>query len=146
MDICFLTKTHLLPNQSFDVSPFITINNPFSSSLKKPRGGVSCLISPVFRQYVKSIDKSVDDVIGITLTGDHMIFSTYIPPADSIYFKSEMFSSVANNFMPAVISRIVIGGGDLNCRIGNLIKDVRLHSGEYRDNPDYLILIVMEDY
>ena len=136
MDICFLTETHLLPNQPFNVPPFVTINNPFSKSMKKPRGGVSCLISPDFKQYVKSIEKSADDEIVLILTGDHKIFSSYIPPADSIYFKSEMFSSVAKNFMHVADNRIILGGGDLNCRVGNLMKNVRRTLGEYRDNPD----------
>ena len=125
-DICFLSETHLLPSQSFEVPPFATINNQFKGAVKKPRGGVSCLISPAYKQYIKSIDKSIDDVIEINFIGNHKVFCAYIPPADSIYFKSEMFASVANSFMPLDKHKVIFGGGDLNSRIGNLMNETRL--------------------
>ena len=97
-DICFLTETHLKPEQKFNVPPFITINNPCTGHSKKPRGGVSCLIMPNYMEYVINVDKSLNDMIVLTLLGDHKIFSNYIPPVDSIYFKDEMFTSIANEF------------------------------------------------
>ena len=136
VDICFLTETHLVPGQTFSVPPFITVNNPFSLPTKKARGGVSCLISPTHHKYIKKIDKSSDDVIELTLTGNHKLFSSYIPPSDSLYFTEDLFASIANNFMPVDADHAVIGGGDINCRIGDKMKSRRLASGKYRDNPD----------
>ena len=72
----------------------------------------------------------------ITFTGNHKVFCAKIPPGDSMYFKSEMFASVANNFMPLDSSKVVFGGGDLNSRIGNLMGETSLPRGKYRCNPD----------
>ena len=135
VDICFVTETHLLPEQKFSVHPFITINNPYLGKSKKPRGGVSCLIRSTSVQYVSQVDKSQNDMICLTLQGNHRVTSNYIPPLDSIYFKDELFTSLANEFHPVRHDRIIIGGGDINCRIGNLsTKPTR--TSVYRDNPD----------
>ena len=135
VDICFVTETHLLPEQRFEVCPFITINNPYSGKSKKPRGGVSCLIRSSCVKLIDEVDKSRDDMICLTLLGNHKITSNYIPPKDSIYFKDEQFTALANEFLPGNRERIVICGGDINCRIGNLINKPTRNS-EYRDNPD----------
>ena len=47
-----------------------------------------------------------------------------------------MFAYVANNFMPLDKNKVIVGGGDFNCRIGNLINETRLPRGKYRFNPD----------
>ena len=115
--------------------PFITINNPFSGSLKKPRGGVSCLIRLTCMEFVKDIDKSQSDLITLTLIGDHRIFGNYIPPADSIYFKDEMFTLIVNQFLPLKQNLVALGAGDINCRIVNAVRKPSPDSN-YRDNPD----------
>ena len=135
VDICFVSETHLKPEQKFEVPPFVTINNPYTGKSKKPRGGISCFIQENCLPFVKSVDKSANDIICITLRGGHKVFSNYIPPVDSIFFKDEMFTSVANEFLPGDNERIVFGGGDMNCRIGNLTRKPGRCS-EYRDNPD----------
>lgn len=135
VDICFVSETHLKPEQRFEVPPFVTINNPYNGKSKKPRGGVSCFIQDNCLPFVKSVDKSTNDMICITLRGGHKVFSNYIPPVDSIFFKDEMFTCIANEFLPGDNGRIVFGGGDMNCRIGNLIGKPGRCS-EYRDNPD----------
>ena len=135
IDICFVTETHLKPEQRFEVPPFITINNPYTGQSKKPRGGVSCFIRSNCLQYITSVDKSTNDMISVSLIGNHKVSSTYIPPADSLYYKDDMFATLANQFLLEDNERIVIGGGDINCRIGNLLQKSR-GKYKYRDNPD----------
>ena len=136
VDICFVTETHLKPEQKFEVPPFVTLNNPYTGESKKPRGGISCLIRSNCLQFITCVDKSTNDMICLTLIGGHNISSSYIPPADSIYYKDEMFTTVANQFLLEDNNeKIVIGGGDINCRIGNLFQKLK-RNYVYRDNPD----------
>ena len=101
----------------------------------RPRGGVSCLIRPTCMEFVKDIDKSQSDLITLILIGDHRIFGNYIPPADSIYFKDEMFTLIVNQFLPLKQNLVVLGAGDINCRIVNAVRKPSPDSN-YRDNPD----------
>ena len=74
-------------------------------------------------------------MITLTMLGQHRIFSLYIPPVDSFYFKDEQFSDVSNVFQPKNPDYAIIGGGDLNTRIGT----VKSHSNfnlSYSKNPD----------
>ena len=121
--------------QKFEVCPFITINNPFMGQWKKPRGGISCLIRSSCLDFIAEVNKSQNDMISLTLLGNHKVSSNYIPPIDSIYFKDELFTSLANEFLPKERERVIIGGGDINCRIGNLVKKP-VRNSEYRNNPD----------
>ena len=94
----FVSETHLKPEQKFEVHPFITINNPYTGQTKKPCGGVSCLIRSSCMQFVSTVDKPQNDMIHLGLRSYYKVLSNYIPPppADSIYYKDEMFTSVAN--------------------------------------------------
>ena len=133
-DICFVSETHLKTEQKFGVPPLITINNPYQGYCKKPRGGVSCLIQPDSKKFITDIDKTQNDMIILTLLGGHKISSSYIPPVDSSYFRDDMFSMVANQFEPESKDIIVLGGGDVNSRVANLVTPLR--GGTYRENPD----------
>ena len=134
-DVCFLTETHLKPGQKFDVPPFTTINHSYGEYSKRPRGGVSCLIKSDVLEYILHVDKSRSDHIVLTLRGDHEVFSSYIPPVDSIYFRDEMFTSVSSQFLQLDQDIVIFGGGDINCRVANLIKKPTGNSF-YRKNPD----------
>ena len=122
MDICFVSETHLKPEQKFEVSPFITVNNAYTGHSKKPRGGISCIVRASCKQFVSKIDKSQDDVITVTLVGGHRVTSNYIPPVDSCYFKDTMFRIIANEYEPECKEKVVLTGGDINSRVGNLIQ------------------------
>ena len=102
---------------------------------KKPRGGISCIIRVNCKQFISKIDKSVDDVITLTLLGGHRVSSNYIPPVDSSYFNDTMFRTIANEYEPESKDIVVLTGGDINSRIGNLIQPPTKCS-IYRDNPD----------
>ena len=103
-------------------------------SSKKPRGGVFCLIRPTCMEFVTDIDKSQSDLITLTLIGDHRIFGNYII-TDSIYFKDEMFTLIVNQFLPLKQNLVVLGAGNINCRIVNAVRKPSPDSN-YRDNPD----------
>ena len=133
-DICFVSETHLKTEQKFGVPPMITINNPYQGYCKKPRGGISCLIQPNCTKFITDIDKSKNDMIILTLLGGHKISSNYIPPVDSSFFKDDMFSMVANQFEPESNDIVVLGGGDVNSRVADLVTPLR--GGKYRENPD----------
>ena len=135
IDICFIQETHLKPEQKFSVPPLVTVNNPYSDYCKKPRGGVSVLIQNKITKFIKKIDKSQNDIIKVTLVGGHRISCNYIPPADSRYYKDDMFASLANEFEPAEKDLVIFTGGDLNSRIGNLVKKP-IPNSDYRCNPD----------
>ena len=49
----------------------------------------------------------------------NVVFGFYEPTVDSPYFERTDFCNIANNFTPIDSDRVVIGGGDINCRIGN---------------------------
>ena len=70
----------------------------------------------------------------INLRGGHIIFSNYIPPEDSIYFKEDQFTNFPSLFNTNS-SSIVIGGGDINCRVGDISQNLPLNC-HYRKNPD----------
>ena len=90
-DICFLTETHLIKGQNFRLKNFNCVNHPFSEAGEKPRGGMCCLIKERCMQHVIDVNKDIPDFMYIKLRGGHTIFSSYIPPAESIYYKDEQF-------------------------------------------------------
>ena len=96
------------------------------------------MISPDYKHYIQNVDKSQDDFIKLTLTGNHELFCLYIPPIDSIYFKDETFSLLADSFVAKEDNQIIFGGGDLNCRIGNDMRQPP-PGGKYRENPDKVV-------
>ena len=135
VDICFIQETHLKPKQKFTVPPLVTVNNPYTDYCKKPRGGVSVLIQNNKTKFIRKIDKSQNDMIILTLVGGHRISCNYIPPSDSPYYRDDMFATLANEFEPEEKEMVILTGGDLNSRIGNLVNKPTSNS-EYRNNPD----------
>ena len=51
--------------------------------------------------------------------GGSKTFGSYIPPDNSPYFNPVKFCHTANNFTPLDSDHIVIGGRDVNSRVGN---------------------------
>ncbi len=136
-DICFFSETHMTKgDDSFKINDFKCINHPFSDALvKKPRGGMVCMIKYTFLQYVKKIDCDTPDNMVLSLHGGHTIFGSYIPPSDSLYYDETCFACIPNNFSGRD-SSVIIGGGDLNCRVGNVTQKIPLLNTSYRPNVD----------
>ena len=57
-----------------------------------------------------------------------------IPPVDSRYYRDEQFTDAANMFNPVDADTDVMGGGDINCRVGNMRSSVK--GVKYNPNPD----------
>ena len=136
-DICFLSETHLTKGENFNIDGFQCINHPFSDVLAtKPRGGVTCMVKHDFMQHIIDIDCDNDDTIILSFHGGHTVFGTYIPPVDSPYYDDSCFTTIPNIFSGNDSSKVVIGGGDLNSRVGNVSHSVPVVSSKYRDNVD----------
>lgn len=136
-DICFVSETHMTKGENFDIENFKCINHPFSDVLgSKPRGGVMCMIKDDYMQYVTKINRDIPDNIVITFHGGHTIFGSYIPPSDSIYYNETCFASIPNIFQNDDGSRVILGGGDLNSRVGNIVQTLPLLGASYRPNVD----------
>ena len=136
-DVCFLSETHMTKGEDFSIDHFKCVNNPFSDVLvKKPRGGLTCLIKHELMQHVTKIDKDIPDNIVVKFRGGHVVFGSYIPPSDSIYYEDACFTNIPNVFANSKNSVVIIGGGDLNSRVGDITQKVPILSAKYRANVD----------
>ena len=136
-DICFVTETHMTKGQKLDVKNFKCFDNPFSEVfVQRPRGGITCLIRTDCMQFVLKVDRSVPDNIFVRMVGGHTIFGTYIPPVDSPYYNDVCFTSIPNAFHGDDNKKVIIGGGDLNCRVGDISQSLPLLGCHYRANAD----------
>ena len=67
-----------------------------------------------FVQYITDINLDTLDHIIIKFHGGHKIFSSYIPPSNSLYYTDTCFTSIPNVFFDDSGAHVIIGGGDLN--------------------------------
>ena len=74
-------------------------------------------------------------MIIVEITGGHKIFSNYIVPISSPYADESNFSKVANVFIPKNSSVVVLGGRDLNSRVGDISQKLPINCS-YRSNVD----------
>ena len=138
-DIIFISETHLTKGQIFEIPDFIARHNAFSTvDDVKARGGVSCFISPMCLHYVKDIAIDIPDHISINFKNGNVIFSSYIPPSDSRYFKASDFSKIASMFVQADEKSVILGGGDMNGRVGNIKYPLPKYM-EYLPNVDTIV-------
>ena len=80
-DICFITKTHLCKGQYFKLEDFIEYHIAFSTHKeKKPRGGISCFITPSYLQYIEGINTQSPEHIAITFRSGDVVFRAYLIP------------------------------------------------------------------
>ena len=134
--ICFLSETHMTKGEEFNVDNFKCVNHPFSDVLvRKPRGGLTCMIKLEIMQYITDIDCDTPDHIVVKFHGGHKVFASYIPPSDSLYYSDICFTSIPNTFSNENGS-CVIGGGDLNSRVGDVTQTLPLLGSSYRTNVD----------
>ena len=119
-DVLFISETHLTKGQQYKLDDFKDYHNPYSEfDAKKPRGGISCFIKHEFVQYVEQVLRDSEDNVTVVWKGGNRTFGSYIPPDNSPYFDPTQFCHLANNFTPIDSDQLVIGGGDINSRIGN---------------------------
>ena len=139
-DVLFISETHLTKGQQYKLNDFKDYHNSYSDhDAKKPRGGISCFIKNHLLQYVDEVLKDSDDNITIIWKGGSSIFGSYIPPDNSPYFDPLQFCHLANSFMPIDSENLVIGGGDINSRVGNKRLNLPFPGARYNHNVDDFI-------
>ena len=139
-DIVFITETHLTKGQPYELKNFAAVHNPYSTVDDiKPRGGISCFIQINFLKYVKRTDISVSENIIVNLKNGDVLFGSYIPPSDSPYHQITDMCDVANMFVPKDHNRMVLGGGDLNGRVGEVKMSMPLKGMNYLPNVDTIV-------
>lgn len=139
-DIVFISETHLVKGQVFKLKDYKDFHNSFSEySSVKPRGGVSCFVKHNLLQYIENVSRNEEGIITIFFKNGSVIFGSYIPPSDSPYFDPADFSKLANKFTPIGNEQTVIGGGDINCRVGNGRLNLPEPGALYKHNVDEVI-------
>ena len=129
-----MSETHFTKGQKFELPDYKPYHNPFSDVLcRQPCGGVSAFIHTSVQEYVEHVETNYTNHVIITLKGGHRIFGSYIPPSESIYFSEECIWDIPFFFTPKDSDRVILGGGDLNSRMGDLTSQT---SCTYRKNPD----------
>ena len=117
-----MTETHLTKGQSFEIADYKSFHNPYSTvEDPKPRGGISCFIQPNYINYVTRVNTDISENVSVHFKNGDVIFGVYIAPVDSHYHDLTDFSNVANMFVPKNSNCVVLGGGDLNGRVGDSI-------------------------
>ena len=136
-DTCFITETHMTKGEVFDIQLFFSFHIAYSKPFcDYPRGGISCFIQKDFMKNIMHVDTQSDDFIILTLKENHTLFGEYITPCDSIYYDEGSFAELGNVFSPLDSNYAVIGGGDLNSRVGNTTVVPPIAQAKYRPNPD----------
>ena len=138
-DIVFLTETHFIKGTRFSVPSFTSYHNPLSDYQdRKPHGGISCFIRTSLSHLVTNVNKNISETIVVEMLGGHRVFGNYIVPSSSPYFDDGAFSNVANRFLPKDSKRVVIGGGDINARVGDIQQKLPVNCS-YKKNADEFV-------
>ena len=132
-DIVFVTESHLIKGTRFSLPKFTPFHNPVSD--KKPHGGISCFVQSSILHLITKVDKDIPETIIVYFVGGHRVFGNYIVPASSPFFDESYFTKIANRFFPKDSQFVVIGGGDLNARVGDIQQKLPPHCS-YRKNID----------
>ena len=139
-DVVFISETHLTKGQLYELKNFAAVHNPYSTvDDVKPRGGISCFIQVNFLKHVKRTDITVSENIIVNLKNGDVLFGSYVPPSDSPYHQITDMCDVANMFVPKDHDRIVLGGGDLNGRVGDIKMNMPLKGMKYLPNVDKIV-------
>ena len=73
------------------------------------------------------------------LKNGDVLFGSYVPPSDSPYHQITDMCDVANMFVPKDQDCIVLGGGDLNGRVGDIKMNMPLKDMKYLPNVDKIV-------
>ena len=87
---------------------------------------------------ITAVNKNISETIVVDLFGGHTIFGNYVVPSSSPYFNDSSLTNIANRFQPKNCKRIVIGGGDLNARVGDIQQRLPANCS-YRKNVDEIV-------
>ena len=129
-----MSETHFTEGQKFELPDYQEYHNPFSDALcRQPCGGVSAFIHQSIQEFIEHVDRTHTNHIVVTFKGGHRIFGSYIQPSESIHFSEECMWDIPFFFTPKDSDKIILGGGDLNSRVGDLRNK---NSYVYRKNPD----------
>ena len=138
-DIVFISETHLTKGRSFEIEKFVDYHNSYSTvNDVKARGGVSCFISPSYLKHISSVSIEIPENIVINFKNGDVVFGSYIAPTDSPYYSITDFSKIANMLVPTNHDRVVLGGGDLNGRVGD-VKMPLPNTMKYLRNVDKVV-------
>ena len=136
-DVIFITETHLTKGQIFELDAFNSYHNSYSTiDDTHPRGGISCFAKPSLLKYITDITTETPGLIVIKFKNGDIVFGSYIAPYDSAYYNITDFSPVANMFFPSNKDRVVLGGGDINSRVGDITYSLPLNGMKYLPNVD----------
>ena len=138
-DIIFITETHFIKGTRFSVPLFTSYHNPLSDHLdRKPHGGISCFIRSSILPLVVDVNKNLSETIVVEMFGGHRVFGNYIVPSSSPYFDDSAFSNVANQFLPRDSKLVVIGGGDVNARVGDIKQKLPINCSYTKNVDDFV--------
>ena len=134
-----VSETHLTKGQPFEIKDFTEKHNSFSTvDAEKARGGISCCVKPSYLKHIFRINTDIPENIILYFKNGDTVFGSYIAPCDSPYYSIGDFCNVANMFVPINYDRVVLGGGDMNGRIGD-VKYTLPTNMEYLPNVDNVI-------
>ena len=91
------------------------------------------------KEFIEEVNTNATGHIFVRFKNGDTVFSSYITPQDSPFYDPMDFCNVANAFVPINSKRLVLGGGDLNGRFGDLPRTVCPPNGLYRDNCDVVV-------
>ena len=136
-NVIFISETHLTKGQKFVIDGYTPFHNSLSKPTdKKPRGGVSYFIHNEVMKFVNKVYLEYESHILILLKGGHRIFGSYVPPSDSPYYGDKYFNYLSSFLISSDSTFSVIGGGDLNSRVGKVNHLPLINGPYYRKNPD----------
>ena len=139
-NLIFLSETHFTKGQKFDLPNYKSYHNSFSNpGDSKARWGISCFVSNSLMSQIINVDCSFENHIVVSFKEGHRVFGSYIPPSDSVYYKDEYFYAIPTFLSPIDNSRVFVGGGDMNSRVGDKLKMSGDVNGFYRPNPDTFV-------
>ena len=90
-------------------------------------------------KFVNKVYHEYESHILVLLKGGHRIFGSYVPPSDSPYYSDKYFNYLSSFLTPADSTFSVMGGGDLNSRVGVVSHLPPINGSYYRRNPDETI-------
>ena len=136
-NLIFLSA-HFTKGQIFDIYGYNVYHNSNSDVLDtKSRGGISYFIKNNIHPHVKTVNITFDYHIVVDFKNNYRIVGSYIPPIDSIYYNESIYADIPYFINHIDSDAVIIGGGDLNSRIGNCKRTpFNVSNCFYRPNPD----------
>ena len=93
-------------------------------------------MKPSFLKFITDVTTDIPGHISVIFKNGDVVFGSYVAPYDSAYYDITDFSSIANQFYPSNHDQVVLGGGDMNGRVGDVSYRLPLKCMEYLPNVD----------